>query len=174
MVRGQYRGYREEPEVAKDSTTPTYVALKMYIDNWRWQGVPFYVRAGKGLKVTATEALVLFAASPALLSKPPRTAPTGFQVAPNGAVALGVRSKAPGRGLGRPAERARDALRDPADAYTQRLIGDTLEGDPTLFAREECVEAEWRVVNARSSATSPRCTSMSPAASGPGGRPARR
>ncbi|MGZ3456746.1 MAG: glucose-6-phosphate dehydrogenase [Polyangiales bacterium] len=149
LVRGQYRGYRDEPGVAADSRVETFAAMRLEIDNARWRGVPFYIRAGKCLPVTCTEVLVVF--------KAPRGSVFGetieqpnyvrFRLGPDVAIAVGVRSKTAGEAMvGHDLELlATQGVRDEMNAY-DRLLTDAMNGDATLFAREDAVEAEWRVV----------------------------
>jgi glucose-6-phosphate 1-dehydrogenase len=149
VVRGQFRGYLDEPGVARDSRVETFAALKLQIDNWRWAGVPFYIRAGKCLPVTCTEALVELKAPPyaAFGEKTARPNTLRFRLGPDVAIAIGVRSKTPGEAMaGHEIELlATEAGGDEMDAY-ERLLGDAMKGDPTLFARQDTVEAEWRIV----------------------------
>ena len=149
LVRGQYLGYRHEPDVAENSTVETFGATRLFVDSWRWDGVPFLVRAGKCLPITATEVLVR-------LKQPPlrRVAlgPTNylrFRFSPDVAIALGARVKRPGE------ERATQetelsVLRQPGgddmEPY-ERLLGDAMRGDPILFARQDAVEAAWAIVD---------------------------
>jgi glucose-6-phosphate 1-dehydrogenase len=160
VVRGQFRGYHDEPGVAADSRVETFAAVRLQIDNPRWAGVPFYLRTGKRLAVTCTEVLVA-------MKGPPRS-PFGetlerpnyvrFRLGPDVAIALGVRSKTPGEAMvGREVELlASQGVSDEMDAY-ERLLGDAMKGDPLLFAREDAVEAEWRIVTPiLTSATPPR------------------
>jgi glucose-6-phosphate 1-dehydrogenase len=149
VVRGQFRGYHDEPGVAADSRVETFAALRLQIDNPRWAGVPFYIRTGKRLPVTCTEVLVE-------MKGPPRS-PFGetmerpnyvrFRLGPDVAIALGVRSKTPGEAMvGHEVELvASQGVSDEMDAY-ERLLGDAMKGDPILFAREDAVDAEWRIV----------------------------
>ena len=151
VVRGQFSGYRKETGVAPDSQVETYAALRLSIDSWRWSGVPFYVRAGKCLPVTATEVVVDLHAPPARVfgdDAPDQPNYLRFRLGPDVAIALGAHSKQPG-----PAMRGREvelfvsqAQAEEMDAY-ERLIGDALTGDWTLFAREDEVEAAWAVVD---------------------------
>jgi glucose-6-phosphate 1-dehydrogenase len=149
VVRGQFRGYHDEPGVAADSRVETFAAVRLQVDNWRWAGVPFYIRAGKCLPVTCTEVLVELKAPPysAFGEKigPPNY--VRFRLGPDVAIALGVRSKAPGEVMvGQEVELlATQGISDEMDAY-ERLLGDAMKGDATLFAREDAVEAEWRIV----------------------------
>jgi glucose-6-phosphate 1-dehydrogenase len=149
VVRGQFRGYRHEPGVAADSRVGTFAALRLEIDNERWAGVPFFIRAGKRLPVTCTEVLVELRGSSRspFGEKTPRPNYVRFRLGPDVAIALGVRSKAPGEAMvGKDVELL--AVQDVGDdmgAY-ERLLGDAMKGDATLFAREDAIEAEWRIV----------------------------
>jgi glucose-6-phosphate 1-dehydrogenase len=150
VVRGQYRGYREEADVAADSRVETYAAVQLSIDSWRWAGVPFYIRAGKRLPVTCAEVIVEMKAPPrAVFGEPPGHANhLRFRLGPDVAIALDVRSKVPGEAMvGRDVELL--AVQDVAcdlEPY-ERLLRDAMKGDPILFAREDAVEASWRVVD---------------------------
>jgi glucose-6-phosphate 1-dehydrogenase len=151
VVRGQYDGYRRVPGVRAGSTMETFVAVKLQIDNWRWAGVPIYIRAGKRLPVTSSLVTVVF-------RRPPREtfgeivpASSGhvrFTISPDVSFALGVRVKAPGeRMVGRDAELtlAREAGAD-RPPY-QRLLGDAMRGNSELFTRSDLVDAQWRIVD---------------------------
>jgi glucose-6-phosphate 1-dehydrogenase len=155
LVRGQVRGYRDEPGVAKDSQVPTFAALRLCVDSWRWEGVPFFVRAGKSLQMTCTEVTVeLKKAPPVVFKEPP--APAGnrvrFRLSPNVVIAIGARAKRPGEGMtGEPLELSVVDLEEQGkgprlDAY-ERLLGDAMAGDATLFARQDLVEAAWAIVD---------------------------
>ena len=155
MVRGQFKGYRDEPGVAKDSYMATFAALRLHVDSWRWEGVPFFVRAGKALAETVTEVMVEFKNAPQVVFKepPPKMGNyLRFRVSPNVAIALGTRAKTPGEKMqGSPIELS--AVEEPAqgeggrmEAY-ERLLGDAMMGDPTLFARQDVVEAAWAIVD---------------------------
>jgi glucose-6-phosphate 1-dehydrogenase len=152
LVRGQFRGYRDEPGVAKDSPIATYAALRLDVDSWRWAGVPFFVRAGKSLQTTATEVFVEFKAPPQAVfgeTAPPLGNYVRFRLGPHVAIALGARVKEPGEGMrGQPVELSLVARSRPAllGDY-ERLLGDALAGDTTLFARQDVVEAAWAIVN---------------------------
>src|SRR5262249_19209458 len=149
MVRGQFRGYRDEPGVAKDSYMATYAALRLYVDSWRWKDVPFYVRAGKSLATTCTEVMVEFKNPPQVVFKepPPKMGNyIRFRVSPTVQIALGARAKVPGEGMtGQPTELG---FTDPGAkqgegprlADYERLLGDAMSGDTTLFARQDVVE----------------------------------
>ena len=151
VVRGQYRGYRDEPGVAADSSVETFGAVQLHVDSWRWSGVPFFIRAGKCLPVTATEVVVELRRPPHwIFDEAPARQPNyvRFRLGPDRvAIAMGVRAKAPGPALvGDDVELYCANERGPTmDAY-ERLIGDAMRGDSTLFAREDAVEAAWHVV----------------------------
>jgi len=150
VVRGQFRGYRSEKGVAADSKVETFVALRLQIDSWRWQGVPFYIRAGKSLPVTCTEVVVR-------LRRPP-TVFQGFhlgsnycrfRISPDVTIAIGANVIAPGdETSSQVAEMVGTQLprADEMDAY-ERVLGDAVQGDATLFAREDYVEEAWRIVD---------------------------
>jgi glucose-6-phosphate 1-dehydrogenase len=151
VVRGQYRGYRSEKGVAQDSQIETFAALKLYIDTWRWEGVPFYVRTGKEMPVTATEVFVE-------LKRPPQdvfdTIPQSqadyfrFRLSPDVSISLGARTKLPGEAMaGERLELVVQQIHADEMKPYERLLGDALRGDPTLFVREDSVEAAWSVVD---------------------------
>ena len=150
IVRGQFRGYRNENGVAPDSKVETFVALQLNVDSWRWQGVPFYIRAGKSLPVTCTEIVVR-------LREPPIVFPTccrvpnyfRFRVSPNVTAAFGLtvmdqQEKLIGEQTELLASHYPGA--EEMDAY-ERVLGDAMMGDATLFAREDYVEEAWRIVD---------------------------
>ncbi len=149
VVRGQFHSYRREPGVAANSKVETFAALKLEIDNWRWAGVPFYIRAGKCLPLTCTEVRVEFKVPPTACFGERVAGPNylRFRLGPDVAIALGVRSKTAGEAMvGQEVELlATQGGGEEMDAY-ERLLGDAMKGDPTLFAREDAVEAEWRIV----------------------------
>jgi glucose-6-phosphate 1-dehydrogenase len=148
LVRGQFKGYRAEEGVAPDSRVETFAAVRLHIDSWRWDGVPFFIRAGKSLPTTATEVLVKLKRPPLARITPGDSNYVRFRLSPEVTIAIGARVKQPGeRTVGEQTE-----LRfvhkpggDEMDAY-ERLLGDAMEGDATLFAREDGVEAAWEVV----------------------------
>jgi glucose-6-phosphate 1-dehydrogenase len=151
IVRGQFRGYREERGVAPDSGVETYVAVRADIDTWRWEGVPFYIRAGKRLPVTATEVLVEFRRPPLELFGeliPARSNHLRLRLDPDVRIALGLRVKAPGDQLiGEDVElTVADQPLEGRPPY-ERLLGDAMQGETELFAREDTIDAEWRVVD---------------------------
>jgi glucose-6-phosphate 1-dehydrogenase len=150
IVRGQFRGYRSEKGVAPDSTTETFVALRLEIDSWRWQGVPFYIRAGKCLPVTCTETLVRFRQPPTIFhgfDLEPNYC--RFRISPDVTLAIGANIIAPGTETrSQIAEMVGSQLprAEEMDAY-ERVLGDAMHGDATLFAREDYVEEAWRIVD---------------------------
>ena len=151
IVRGQYAGYRGEEGVAASSNVETYVALRFGIDTPRWRGVPFLVRAGKGMAVTATQVSVrLRAAEPQLFDAAPHHPNhVRFRLGPDRvSIGLGVRTKLPGEQMRGEDEELLmcDADAGSMSAY-ERLIGDALRGDPSLFARQDSIEAAWRIVD---------------------------
>jgi glucose-6-phosphate 1-dehydrogenase len=152
IVRGQFRGYRDEPGVAKDSKIGTYAALRLHIDSWRWSGVPFYVRAGKSLKMTVTEVVAELKVPPQVVFNEP--APrlgnyVRFRLGPHVAIALGARAKRPGAGMtGQDVELS--VVEHPLASRLlpyERLLSDAIAGDATLFARQDVVEAAWAIVD---------------------------
>jgi len=151
LVRGQFKGYRDEPGVAADSKVETFAALKLAIDSWRWSGVPFYLRAGKCLPVEATEVVVELRPAPArVFGDAPPCQPNyvRFRVGPDVAIAMGAHVKLAGeRMVGREVELFVDQKAPEEMEPYERLIGDAISGDATLFAREDEVEDAWAVVN---------------------------
>ncbi len=155
MVRGQFRGYRDEPGVAGNSYMATYAALRLYVDSWRWDGVPFYVRAGKCLKMTCTEVTVKLRNAPQVVfseATPSVGNYVRFRLSPQVAIAVGARAKRPGAGMmGQPLELS--VVEQPQQGQDgrmgdyERLLGDAMAGDATLFARQEVVEAAWAIVD---------------------------
>jgi glucose-6-phosphate 1-dehydrogenase len=152
IIRGQFRGYRDEPGVAANSPVATYAALRLDIDSWRWAGVPFYVRAGKNLAMTTTEVLVEFNLPPQVVFTEPRPSVGNYvrlRLGPQVAIALGALAKKPGEGMsGHPVELS--VVEQPLDSRLldyERLLGDAISGDATLFARQDVVEAAWAIVD---------------------------
>jgi len=153
VVRGQYAGYRKEPEVAKRSDVETFCALRLFIDSWRWAGVPWYLRSGKYLADTATEVLVQLKPSPQRLFAD--SAPTKgranylrFRISPSSAVALAARVKRAGKEfVGTQQELYLSEERPGAEAPYERLLTDAMAGDGALFTREDAVEATWAAVD---------------------------
>ncbi len=150
IVRGQFRGYRDEKGVAPGSRVETYAAVRLEINSWRWQGVPFYLRAGKCLPVTCTEVLVRFRRPPPVYSAdPPSANVLRFRISPDITIGLGVMVKSPAAGMaGNPVELRVCHCEEPGEmeAY-ERLLGEAMKGDATDFAREDYVEAAWRIVD---------------------------
>jgi glucose-6-phosphate 1-dehydrogenase len=150
VVRGQFRGYRQEAGVAPDSQVETFAAVRLHIDNWRWGGIPVLIRAGKCLPVTATEVIVELQGPPALFDGDPLHGNKyRFRLSPETVIALGTRVMAPGRG-GETEHIELIARHDPTgddmEPY-ERLLGDAACGDATLFSREDAVEESWRIVD---------------------------
>jgi glucose-6-phosphate 1-dehydrogenase len=150
VVRGQYEGYRAEADVAPDSGVETYAALRLEIDSPRWAGVPFFIRTGKRMAITATEVMVRFHAPAHVLFSAPAGLPNHvrFRLGPDRvSIGLGVHTKEPGEEM---SGRARELLMCDEEAGNmgayERLIGDALRGDPTLFARQDSIEEAWRIV----------------------------
>ena len=150
VVRGQFRGYRAEHGVAKDSKMETFAALRLEVDSWRWRGVPFYLRAGKCLPVTCTEVLAKFKLPPAVISASRLIQNhLRFRISPDVDIALGMTVMTPGEAMvGESAEML--AHHHPAatemDAY-ERVLGDAMAGDASIFARQDYVEEAWRIVD---------------------------
>jgi glucose-6-phosphate 1-dehydrogenase len=148
LVRGQYRGYRKEDGVAPNSTVETYAAVRLHIDSWRWDGVPFYIRAGKALPLTATEVTATLKRPPLSRLAAGETNYLRFRLGPDVAIGLGARVKEPGEEWkSEPTELTvvQKPEGDEMDAY-ERLLTDAMEGDRTLFARQDGVEAAWQIV----------------------------
>jgi glucose-6-phosphate 1-dehydrogenase len=153
LVRGQYAGYRKEPNVARNSDVETYCAMRLFIDSWRWAGVPWYLRSGKYLAETATEVLVELKPPPQRLfaDSAPKKGLSNylrFRLSPSSAIALAARVKRPGK----------DFVGDQRELYLiesqpheqspyERLLGDAMAGDGALFTREDAIEAAWAVVD---------------------------
>jgi glucose-6-phosphate 1-dehydrogenase len=150
VVRGQYIGYRDVPEVHPGSTVETFIAVRLFIESWRWEGVPIYIRTGKNLPVTATEVSVEF-------RRPPRetfgelvpggSAHMRFRLSPDMAIGMGLRVKQPGeRMVGDDTELMLTAQAASYRPPYQRLLGDAMHGNGDLFGREDIVDAQWRIV----------------------------
>ncbi len=148
LVRGQFRGYREEPGVAADSTRETFAAVRLHVDSWRWEGVPFFIRAGKCLPTTRTEVIVQLKRPPLSKLGPSDTNHVRFRLSPEVTIGIGARVKRAGDHMeSEPTELevVHHPDGDELDAY-ERLLGDAMAGDAMLFAREDGVEAAWAVV----------------------------
>jgi glucose-6-phosphate 1-dehydrogenase len=154
VVRGQYRGYRQEAGVDRESTVETFAALELRIDTWRWADVPFFVRAGKCMPRTVTE--VIFE-----LKKPPRdifgehdagSNYVRFRLGPDVHIAIGVRAKRPGLDRAGPIGQENELVAGEDVALAplpyERLLDEAMRGEPMLFARQDEIEAQWRVVDA--------------------------
>jgi len=148
VVRGQFNGYLKEPGVKPGSTVETYAAVRLEIDSWRWAGVPFFIRAGKCLPLTATEVMVDLKRPPLSRLSPEESNYIRFRLGPKIAISIGARAKKPGPDMVSMPTELKAVEIDSAgalDAY-ERLLTDAMEGDPTLFVREDAVEAAWVVV----------------------------
>jgi glucose-6-phosphate 1-dehydrogenase len=152
LVRGQYQGYRSEPGVAKNSDVETFCALRLLIDSWRWEGVPWYLRSGKYLADTASEVMVELKPPPQKLfadsaSAVERANYLRFRLSPDSAIALAARVKLAGEEFkGEPRELFLSEELVGAESPYERLLGDAMKGDGALFTTEDSVEAAWAVV----------------------------
>lgn len=150
IVRGQFNGYRSEPGVAPDSQVETFAAVKLEINSWRWKGVPFYIRVGKNLPVTCTEVLGRFRKPPYIIPEHSlRENHLRLRINPDMTIAMGMTIMGPREEMaGQSAEMlaSHQPTADEMDAY-ERLLGAVMEGDPTLFARQDYVEEAWRIVD---------------------------
>jgi glucose-6-phosphate 1-dehydrogenase len=150
LLRGQFRGYRNEKGVAADSQIETFAALRLEIDSWRWKGVPFYIRAGKCLPVTCAEIVVRFRQPPTMFSEFNLQANYfRFRISPEVTLAFGLNVIAPGKETVSQTDEmvvSQHPRADEMDAY-ERVLGDAMAGDATLFAREDYVEEAWRIVD---------------------------
>ena len=154
LVRGQYAGYRKEPDVAENSDVETFCALRLFIDSWRWEGVPWYLRSGKYLAETATEILVELKPPPQRLFA--NSAPTTgranylrFRISPDSAIALAARVKRGGKEFVGDQRELYLVEEQPEEALPyELLLSDAMAGDGALFTREDAVEAAWVAVDA--------------------------
>ena len=153
IVRGQYEGYRDEPDVAKDSDVETFCAVRLFIDSWRWEGVPWYLRSGKYMAQNADEVLVELKPPPQRLfddSHPAvgRANYLRFRISPDSVIALAARVKRAGKEFAGDQEELylTEELPNEESPY-ERLLGDAMSGDGALFTREDAVEAAWAVVD---------------------------
>jgi glucose-6-phosphate 1-dehydrogenase len=151
VVRGQFRGYRAEDGVAKNSQVETFAALHLRIDTWRWAGVPFYIRAGKNLPITATEVRITLKRPPLAIFDPSDKMPANYfrlRLSPEVVIGEGALAKLNGEDMrGEPVELiARHNTQEEKSPY-ERLLGDAVRGDTSLFTQDDCVEAAWRVVD---------------------------
>jgi len=150
VIRGQFDGYRSEPGVKPDSTVETYVAFRLFVNSWRWKDVPFHIRAGKSLPVTATDVVVTLRQPPDIFlqSKLPANY-VRFRLTPDLVIAIGSHVKVPGEGLcGEQVELVVSKSHDPHEmqAY-EELLGDALAGNSSRFARQDYVEEAWRILD---------------------------
>jgi glucose-6-phosphate 1-dehydrogenase len=151
VVRGQYRGYRQEEGVAPDSQVETFAAVKLCVDTWRWADVPVYIRAGKYLPVRATEIVVELKRPPQAVFgevEPAHANYYRFRISPVVNISLVARAKVPGEAM-RGEEVELVALHQSPDemAPYERLLGSAMRGDEALFVREDSVEAQWKIVD---------------------------
>jgi glucose-6-phosphate 1-dehydrogenase len=151
VVRGQFNGYRDEPGVAKDSQIETFAALCLHIDTWRWAGVPFYIRAGKCLPISATEVTVTLKRPPLSIFDPSEVMPRNYfrlRLSPEVVISEGALVKRNGEHMhGDPVELIARHHSESEKSPYERLLGDAIRGDTSLFTLDDCVEAAWRVVD---------------------------
>lgn len=157
VFRGQFKGYTAEPGVAKDSKVETFAILRLEVDSWRWRGVPFFLRAGKNLPVTCTEVLVRLRRPPTMYEHFKLACNTiRIRISPDMTVAIGANAPSVDEESAIATEMV--ATRQPQaldmDAY-ERVLGDAMRGDATLFAREDSVEEAWRIVDPIVKASTP-------------------
>jgi glucose-6-phosphate 1-dehydrogenase len=148
LVRGQFRGYRKEPGVAADSKVETFAAVRLQVDTWRWEGVPFFIRAGKCMPTSTTEVFVELRRPPLAKNFPEFGNYVRFRLSPQVVLGMGIRVKKPGEAMvGEQSEMTfvHHEEGDEMDAY-ERLLGDAMTGDAILFAREDAVERAWEIV----------------------------
>jgi glucose-6-phosphate 1-dehydrogenase len=148
LVRGQFKGYRQEQGVAPDSQVETFAAVRLHIDSWRWDGVPFFIRAGKCLATTTTEVMVTLRRPPLRKLSPNERNYVRFRLSPDVQIGIGARVKRPGEQMVSDQTELTVVHHpdgDEMDAY-ERLLGDAMAGDGTLFARQDGVEAAWEIV----------------------------
>lgn len=151
VVRGQFKGYRDEKGVAKDSQVETFAALRLHIDTWRWAGVPFYIRTGKSLPLSATEVLVNLKTPALTIFDAGAKMPSNyfrFRLSPEVVISTGALAKTNGGNMrGAPVELVARHRNQSAKSPYERLLGDAIRGDNQLFTRDDSVEAAWRVVD---------------------------
>ena len=148
IVRGQFRGYQNEGGVAAGSKTETFAALKLEVNSWRWQGVPFYIRAGKQMPITCTEIFVRLRRPPDVYSEAVESNHIRFRISPDVAIALGMMVLSTDEAMGQRTEMVANhhPEANEMDAY-ERVLSDAMAGDTTVFAREDYVEEAWRIVD---------------------------
>lgn len=149
IIRGQFDGYRQVKGVDPNSQVETFAALRLEIHTWRWQGVPFYIRAGKSLPETCTEVFATFRQPPSIYGQTPRPNYLRARLSPDVSIGLGVQVMAPGEATtGNSVELEATHKKDPKDMGPyERLFGDAMRGDQSLFAREDTVELAWKIVD---------------------------
>jgi glucose-6-phosphate 1-dehydrogenase len=151
VVRGQFKGYRDEAGVAKDSQIETFAALCLHIDTWRWADVPFYIRAGKCLALSATEVTVTLKRPPLSIFDPNEATPRNYfrlRLSPEVVISEGALVKRNGEQMrGEPVELIARHHSESEKSPYERLLGDAIRGDTSLFTQDDCVEAAWRVVD---------------------------
>jgi glucose-6-phosphate 1-dehydrogenase len=151
VVRGQFRGYRDEKGVANDSQVETFAALRLHIDTWRWADVPFYIRAGKSLPISATEVIVNLRKPPLAIFDAGTEMPTNyfrFRLSPEVVICTGALVKRNGEDMrGEPVELVARHHSETEKSPYERLLGDAIRGDAQLFTKDDSVEAAWRVVD---------------------------
>lgn len=151
VTRGQYEGYREEKDVPPESTTETYAAARIHIQNWRWKGVPFYIRVGKEMPTSCVEVRVNLRRPPQVVFNEEGSNRRNFfrfRIQPKVTIGIGALAKKPGEDM--VGEDVLLRFLDPVDDEMtpyERLIGDAMRGDSSLFARQDSVEAQWRIVD---------------------------
>jgi glucose-6-phosphate 1-dehydrogenase len=150
LIRGQFRGYRQEKGVAPDSNIETFAALQLEVDSWRWQGVPFYIRAGKKLPVTCAEVVARFRTPPVVVKNGNVSRNyLRFRISPEMTIAVGATVMGPAESMQNESVEiiaSRHPCPEEMDAY-ERVLGDAMAGDATIFAREDYVEEAWRIVD---------------------------
>jgi glucose-6-phosphate 1-dehydrogenase len=151
VVRGQFRGYRDEEGVAKDSQVETFAALRLHIDTWRWADVPFYIRTGKSLPISATEVVVNLKSPPLAVFDASTTMPNNYyrlRLSPEVVIGAGALVKRNGENMrGEPVELIARHHSQPEKSPYERLLGDAIRGDTSLFTQDDTVEAAWRVID---------------------------
>jgi glucose-6-phosphate 1-dehydrogenase len=171
IVRGQFKGYRDEPGVAKDSQIETFAALRLHIDTWRWADVPFYIRAGKCLPISATEVTVTLKRPPLSIFDPNELLPANYfrlRLSPEVVISEGALVKRNGEQMhGDPVELVARHHADIEKSPYERLLGDAIRGDTSLFTQDDCVEAAWRVVDPVLGAARPAVLEYEPGTWGP-------
>lgn len=151
ILRGQYRGYRDEPEVGNDSNVETFCALRVHVDSWRWGGVPWYLRSGKCLPLTTCEVVVRLKAPPQNLFSDAAVREDAnylrFHLSPNSTIALAARVKRAGKEfVGEQREFVMLEEEPGEQSPYERLLADAMDGDSALFARQDTIEAAWTVM----------------------------